>query len=62
MKPGTRMAVFSITDGSVWRRAGTATVNKDGSICVELEILPIDGKLHIREEPPTAPAYLEPKR
>lgn len=47
-----RMAVFSIREnrgGSVWVRAGTAFVNKDGSLNVLLDVLPLDGRLHVRE-------------
>lgn len=49
---GKRLAVFSIREnknGSVWVRAGTAFVNKDGSLNLLLDVLPIDGKLHVRE-------------
>lgn len=47
-----RMAVFSLRtlEGkTVWTRAGSAWTNSDGSINVFLDVLPIDGKLHIRE-------------
>jgi hypothetical protein len=50
--PGKRFAVFSIREGkngAVWVRAGTAFVNKDGSMNVYLDVLPIDGKLHVRD-------------
>ena len=51
--PGKRLAVFAIknTDrrGSVWIRCGTAFVNKDESLNVWLDALPLDGKLHCRE-------------
>jgi hypothetical protein len=50
--PGTRMVVFSIrkgSGGSIWTRAGTAFVNKDGSLNVSLDVLPLDGRLHLRE-------------
>jgi len=50
---GKRYAVFSLRtckSGSIWTRAGSAWVNKDDSINVYLDVLPIDGKLHIREE------------
>jgi len=51
--PGKRLTVFSIknTDrrGAVWVRIGTAFVNKDESLNVWLDALPIDGKLHCRE-------------
>jgi hypothetical protein len=49
---GKRLAVFSIREGkggSVWVRAGSAFVNKDGSLNVLLDVLPLDGKLHVRE-------------
>lgn len=49
---GKRLAVFSIKEnkgGSIWVRAGTAFVNKDGSLNVLLDVLPLDGKLHVRE-------------
>jgi hypothetical protein len=49
---GKRLAVFSIREakgGSIWVRAGTAFVNKDGSLNLLLDVLPLDGKLHVRE-------------
>ena len=49
---GKRLAVFSIREskgGSVWIRAGSAFVNRDGSLNVLLDVLPLDGKLHVRE-------------
>lgn len=52
MVAGKRLAVFSIKakeGGSVWVRAGSAFVNKDGSLNVLLDVLPLDGKLHVRE-------------
>jgi hypothetical protein len=52
LEPGKRLAVFSIREnrsGSVWVRAGSAFVNKDGSLNVLLDVLPLDGKLHVRE-------------
>jgi hypothetical protein len=50
--PRRKFAVFSIRkikDGSIWVRAGTALSNLDGSFNVYLDVLPIDGQLHIRE-------------
>lgn len=44
--------MFSIREGkggSIWVRAGSAFVNKDGSLNVLLDVLPLDGKLHVRE-------------
>ncbi len=49
---GKRLAVFSIREGkggSIWVRAGSAFVNKDGSLNILLDVLPLDGKLHVRE-------------
>jgi hypothetical protein len=34
---------------SFWNRIGTAWVNKDGSINVQLNSLPLDGKIQLRE-------------
>ncbi len=34
----------------IWSRIGTAFVNKDGSINVFLDQIPIDGKIQVREE------------
>ena len=52
MEPGKRLAVFSIRkikNGSIWVRAGSAFVNRDGSLNLYLDVLPIDGQLHVRE-------------
>ncbi len=47
------LAVYTIVDiggeKPLWNRIGSAFVNKDGSINVLLNALPLDGKLHIRE-------------
>jgi hypothetical protein len=48
-----RLEAYSIKargDGaSVWTRCGSAFINRDGSINVYLDVLPLDGKLHIRK-------------
>lgn len=67
MESGKRLAVFSIKEakgGSIWVRAGTAFVNKDGSLNLLLDVLPLDGKLHVREagEKREAPRASEPVR
>ncbi|MGV3625219.1 MAG: hypothetical protein ACO1OB_30680 [Archangium sp.] len=56
MVTGKRYQVFSIKETiedkekkSVWVKAGSAFVNRDGSINVYLDVLPLDGKLHVRE-------------
>ena len=44
--------VYSITERngkSFWNRIGVAFVNKDGSINVKLEALPVNGELQIRD-------------
>jgi hypothetical protein len=49
---GKRLAVFSIRKtktGTVWVRAGNAYVNRDGSMNVWLDVLPLNGELHVRE-------------
>jgi len=48
----------------VWVRAGSAFVNRDGSLNVLLDVLPLDGKLHVREagdRRESAEAAAEPK-
>ena len=52
LSAGKRLAVFSIREGrggSVWVRAGSAFVNRDGSLNVLLDVLPLDGRLHVRD-------------
>lgn len=36
----------------IFRRVGTAFVNRDGSLNVKLDALPINGTLHIRDPRP----------
>jgi len=52
--PGKRLTVFSLkknerSGATVWVRAGNAYVNKDGSMNIYLDVLPLNGTLHIRE-------------
>ena len=54
MVPGKRYTVFSIRKKSdnapvIWVRAGVAFVNPDDSMNLYLDVLPMDGQLHIRE-------------
>ena len=54
------LTVFNIrevakSDKPFWDRIGVAFRNRDGSLNVQLNSLPLDGKLHIRESKP-APA------
>lgn len=57
LKPGLRLAVFSIKKNSrgdaIWVRVGNAWVNKDLSLNVYLDVLPMHGTLHLRETPDT---------
>jgi hypothetical protein len=60
MESGKRYQVFSVRETkdregratSVWVKAGSAWVNRDGSLNVYLDVLPLDGKLHVREALP----------
>jgi hypothetical protein len=51
--PGTKLAVFAIRrtekGPTVWVRAGNGFVNKDGSLNLWLDVLPLEGQLHVRE-------------
>ena len=54
MSQGKHKAVYVIIENNrlekpLFRRIGTAFVNKDQSLNVILEALPIEGRLHIRE-------------
>ncbi len=51
-QPGKTLAIFSIKqgrNGSIWVRAGWAEENRDGSMNLHLDVLPLDGRLHVRE-------------
>ena len=54
MSESKHKAVYVIVENNrlqkpLFRRIGTAFVNKDQSLNVVLEALPIEGRLHIRE-------------
>lgn len=57
MVTGKRYAVFSMRElkerdgntSTTWVRAGSAWLNRDGSLNVYLDVLPIDGRLQVRE-------------
>lgn len=52
LAPGKKLTVFSMKNhprGTTWIKAGTARVNRDGSLNIYLDVLPLDGKLHVRE-------------
>ena len=53
MKQETWLVMYSIQESlkggsSQWVKAGSAYLNRDGSLNVYLDVLPLDGKLHIR--------------
>jgi hypothetical protein len=53
------LAVYSIREterGSIWTRCGRAYANRDGSMNIYLEALPVTGKLHVRVSAPPAEA------
>ena len=59
---GERLIAYSIKatgeGASIWSQCGSAFINRDGSINVYLDVLPLDGKLHIRRahsQPDTGP-------
>jgi hypothetical protein len=58
MVVGKRYQVFSMKENpskdgrertTVWVKAGSAWINRDGSMNVYLDVLPLDGRLHVRE-------------
>jgi hypothetical protein len=61
--PGTRMVVYTITekpgsDKSFWSKIGSAWINRDLSINIQLDALPVNGKLHLRENPERSTDHL----
>jgi len=55
-RPGGKppLAVYTVvekpgSDRNYWTRIGVAWINRDQSINVTLDALPVNGKLHIRE-------------
>jgi len=63
--PGKRFAVFSIRKmrhgGVLWTRAGNASFSKDGSLTIWLDVLPMDGQLHVRELPDSRHPLPDPR-
>jgi hypothetical protein len=51
--PGKRYSVFAIRTTkkheTIWIRAGVAWVNADDSMNLYLDVLPLEGSLHVRE-------------
>lgn len=56
MEPVTKMKVaYVITERgekSFWSRIGVAFTNRDGSLSVRLDALPMTGQIHIRDYEP----------
>ena len=57
MDEATLKAVYTIIEGEhlekpLFRRIGTAFVNRDRSLNVLLDALPVSGRLHIRDPEP----------
>ena len=55
MSPGKRYSVFAIRNvkgTTIWIKAGIAFVQPDDSMNLQLDVLPLDGHLHIREATP----------
>lgn len=49
-----RLVVYTIiekpgSDKSFWAKIGSAWLNRDQSINIQLDALPVNGKLHVRE-------------
>ena len=58
-QPAKMKAVFTIVESDrlekpIFRRIGTAFVNRDLSLNVFLDALPVNGKIHIRDVKPEA--------
>lgn len=49
-EPKTVYAVTERGDRSYWTKIGVAFTNGDGSINVQLDALPVSGKLQLRED------------
>jgi hypothetical protein len=54
LERGKRYSVFSIRTArggkaTIWVRAGYAFINRDDSMNIYLDVLPLDGHLHVRE-------------
>lgn len=52
--PSRRLVVYTIVERpgaekSFWARVGSAWINRDQSINIQLDALPVNGKLHVRE-------------
>ena len=55
-QPNTRKVVYAVSernDKSWWTKIGVAYVNKDGSLSVRLDAVPVNGTMQIRDEDPS---------
>lgn len=55
MDPNKMKVVYTITDRgdkSWWTKIGVAYVNRDGSLNIKLEAMPVNGSLHVRDWTP----------
>jgi len=45
--------VYTVTDRpdgkSIWTKVGIGSINKDGSLNLKLDAVPVNGKLHVRD-------------
>jgi len=60
-------AVYTIverkgSDRKLWIRIGTAFTNKDGSLNLRMDALPVNGELHIRDAEPKSGKPDTPKK
>jgi hypothetical protein len=61
------MVVYTITEKpgsekSFWSKIGSAWINRDLSINIQLDALPVNGKLHLREQLERSPDHAAPAR
>ena len=54
-RPKVIYAIIDRPPRKHWLRVGLAFVNRDGSLNVRIDAVPLTGSLHIRDEPQRAP-------
>ncbi|MBL8934239.1 MAG: hypothetical protein JNM69_06790 [Archangium sp.] len=61
---GERLVAYAIRErphsASSWVRIGSAWLNRDGSLNLYLDALPVDGKVHVRRPPVNEAAEKKP--
>ena len=55
-RPKVVYAIIDRPPRKHWLRVGLAFVNRDGSLNVRIDAVPLTGSLHIRDEPQRAPS------